>query len=54
MFGSVKYFVHRRFLYDLPQVHHDHVIRHFRNHSQIVSDQHDGHAVLFLKPPHQV
>ena len=36
--------IHVASLHDLAQVHHDNVIRHFRDDAQIMGDEYDCHA----------
>ena len=54
MSGVEEDAINRAFLDDTAEVHHHHVVSHFRDDAKVVRDQHDGHAILRLQLAQQL
>ncbi|MNI09260.1 hypothetical protein D3C73_623240 [compost metagenome] len=39
---------------DLARIHHNHIIGHFSNNSQIMGNQQNGHSAAFFKFPQHI
>ena len=50
----VKYRIDIRDFDFLAQIHHDHIVRHFRDDTEVMRDKHDCHLVFGLKVTQQV
>jgi hypothetical protein len=54
MLGGMKDLIHWAALDHLAQIHHCYVVGHLCDDSQVVSDEHHGHAELLLQFAYQV
>ena len=52
MGGAVKDILHRPVFHNLSRVHHCDPVGHSRVHTEVVSDEEDGHLVLALELAH--
>ncbi len=54
MLGVAEDLAYRSILHHLSEIHDGDRVSDLRDHTQIVSDEHDRHAQAFLQPAHQV